>query len=304
MDMVGQRDDRLPRSVEWPTLIVAGCLAAGLVSLLFVHDRLPLPITLVLLAVCGAWYGSLQHEVVHGHPTPWARLNVSLVGAPLGLVYPFWLYRADHIEHHATSELTDPDRDPESAYLRTAEWDSAPEFLRVLLRCNRTLLGRLVLGPGFAIVSVGRRLTRQVIDDDRRWITIRFLSADVMVLLGAQLLGLPAWEFALGFGYMGMSLTLVRSFAEHRAGLDGPHTAVVHSRGFWALLFLNNNLHVDHHRHPGEAWYRLPALHRRAARTAGTAGTDTYSGYLEVFRRFLVRPIGPVVYPLERTPAV
>ncbi len=162
----------------------------------------------------------------------------------------------------------------------------------------------MVFGPGFAIAAVARRLTRHLIDDDRRWIAIRFLCADVLVLLGAQWLGLPAWEFALGFGYMGMSLTLVRSFAEHRAELDGPHTAVVNSRGFWALLFLNNNLHVDHHRHPGVAWYRLPALHRGAAGNSGTAGTDTYGGYLEVFRRFLVRPIAPVVHPLERTPAI
>ncbi len=304
MNFLGQRDDRLPRSVEWPTLIVAGCIAAGLAALLVVHDRLPLPITLVLLAVLGAWYGSLQHEVVHGHPTPWPRLNVSLVGAPLGLVYPFWLYRGDHIEHHATTELTDPDRDPESPYLHRAAWDTAPQLLRMLLTWRCTLLGRMVLGPGFAIASVGRRLAGHVIDDDRRWITIRFLCADVMVLVGAQWLGLPAWEFALGFGYMGMSLTLVRSFAEHRAALDGPHTAIVNSRGFWALLFLNNNLHVDHHRHPGVAWYRLPALHRVAARSAGTVHIDTYSGYLEVFRRFLVRPIAPVVHPLERTQTV
>ncbi len=128
MDRVGrERDDRVPLSVEWPTLIVAGCIAAGLGAVVLVHDRLPLPITLVLLALLGAWYGSLQHEVVHGHPTPWPRLNVSLVGAPLGLVYPFWLYRADHIEHHATSELTDPDLDPESAYLHTTDWDTAPQ---------------------------------------------------------------------------------------------------------------------------------------------------------------------------------
>ena len=37
----------------------------------------------VILGVLAAWYGSLQHEVIHGHPTPWGRVNVALAAAPL-----------------------------------------------------------------------------------------------------------------------------------------------------------------------------------------------------------------------------
>ncbi len=284
--------------------MVVGLFALGLTSVVLFHDRMPVVSTLALLAVLGAWYGSLQHEVVHGHPTPWARLNVALVGTPLGLIFPFWLYRSDHLEHHATEELTDPISDPESAYLLEARWDATSSPIRALRRCNTSLIGRMAIGPAFVIAGVARELARRIVDDDRRWATVRFLTADAAVLGVSHWLGLPAWQFAVGFGYCGLSLTLVRSFAEHRAASDGPHTAVVNSRGFWALLFLNNNLHVDHHRHPGAAWYRLPALHRTSSvGDLDAVFADTYSGYFEVFRRFLVHPIGPVVHPIDRAPA-
>lgn len=145
--------DRLPKRVEWPTLMVVALFALGLTSVVRFHDRMPVVSTLALLAVLGAWYGSLQHEVVHGHPTPWARLNVALVGTPLGLIFPFWLYRSDHLEHHATRELTDPISDPESAYLLEARWDATSSPIRALRRCNTTLIGRMAIGPAFVMAD-------------------------------------------------------------------------------------------------------------------------------------------------------
>ena len=96
--------------------------------------------------------------------------------------------------------------------------------------------------------------------------------------------------------YFGTSLSLVRSFAEHRANGDPSlRTAVVEANPLLALLFLNNNLHIAHHCHPNVQWYRLPALWRRlrvsdqGLRAAG-AGMVYRGGYLEVMRKFLWRP--------------
>jgi fatty acid desaturase len=65
-----------------------------------------------------------------------------------------------------------------------------------------------------------------------------------------------------------------------------------------SLLFLNNNLHALHHAHPGVSWYRLPTLYR-ARRNELLAGNGGYrfGGYLEIARRYLLRPKEPVLHP-------
>ena len=65
-----------------------------------------------------------------------------------------------------------------------------------------------------------------------------------------------------------------------------------------SLLFLNNNLHALHHAHPGVSWYRLPALYRaRRDELLALNGGYRYGGYLEVARRYFLRPKEPVLHP-------
>ena len=116
------------RRVEWPTLVVAVAIAAGFAAVLAWHGRLPLGLVIAALAILGAWYNSLQHEVVHGHPTPWPRFNAALAVIPLGLVVSFATYRSSHLAHHRTPELTDPDVDPESFYVSMRTWSGAAAF--------------------------------------------------------------------------------------------------------------------------------------------------------------------------------
>src|SRR5690349_598617 len=81
-----------PRRVEWPTVLVAISIVGGFGGVVVGHSYVPAFVTVVSLAVLGAWFGSLQHEVIHGHPTPWRWLNGVIGGAPLGLFVPYWLY--------------------------------------------------------------------------------------------------------------------------------------------------------------------------------------------------------------------
>ncbi len=136
-----------PPSIEWPTLAVAGAIAAGFTILLTRHDSLPTAGVVIALAVLGAWYNSLQHEVVHGHPTPWRVVNLLVALTPLGLVDSFPSYRRTHVAHHANPDLTDPATDPESFYVSEATWARCGPVRRAVLHALRTLLGRLVLGP-------------------------------------------------------------------------------------------------------------------------------------------------------------
>ena len=76
-------------------------------------------------------------------------------------------------------------------------------------------------------------------------------------------------------------------------------TVIIEDRGFFAFLFLNNNLHVVHHMHPGVPWYRLPALYRRGKeRFCQVNDGYVYRSYGEIFRRFFWKAKDPVPHPL------
>ena len=132
---------------EAPTLALALLIYGGWLALTWFWAELPLPLSLPLGAWLLAWHGSLQHEIVHGHPTPWRRLNRAIAWWPIALWLPFEIYRGAHLRHHREPWLTDPIEDPESAYLTAAAWHRLGAVGRALRKVNLTLAGRLVLGP-------------------------------------------------------------------------------------------------------------------------------------------------------------
>jgi len=81
-------------------------------------------------------------------------------------------------------------------------------------------------------------------------------------------------------------------------------TAVVGANPLWALIFLNNNLHIAHHARPKLPWYELPRAWRQM-RTCGlgaraaAAGLVFQGGYLAVTRAYFLRPFITVEHPLE-----
>ena len=282
--------------VEWPTVLVAAAIV-GLFAVAFLtHEVLPAPLTVALLAVAGAWYGSLQHEVIHGHPTPWSWFNVALAAAPLTLLVPFNSYRESHLRHHVDADLTDPINDPESSYVTRAQWERSGSATRVLRIALRTSLGYILLKPALT-VACRLRDACHAPTGAHRWAEMRSLGAVLCVLICVDRLGLPLWQFAFG-AYFAHSLTAVRSFAEHRAVASGSRTAVVRAGLFWRLLFLNNSLHITHHARPSVAWYELPAVHEHLDLEPYAAkGAGLYQGYGEVLSRYLVRPVDDVVHP-------
>lgn len=295
-------DPQQPLVVEWPTLLVAAGCWGGFITLLAVHDRLPDVVVVLAFALLGGWYMSLQHEVIHGHPTPSGLCNSMLVVAPLSLWLPYRLYRDSHLVHHRV-ELTAPGIDPESFYVSTEQWDAAPGPIRLLWRANRTMIGRLLIGPALGPpmkVVADLRRSRHDAERARMWI-VHLIAATAVGWVVFGVAGVPVWQYLLGYVYLGMSVTYIRSFVEHVA-VPAPATrsAMVRSNWFFGLLFLNNNLHHTHHSLPGAAWYRLPRLtDEMAAIEAAGQGAGSYRGYGEVMRRFAVRPFCSVVDPLS-----
>jgi fatty acid desaturase len=293
------------RAVDASTLAVAAAVYAGWIFATLAARALP-PL---LLATLGgwliAWHGSLQHETIHGHPTPWRWVNRLLGFAPLNLWLPYARYERLHLDHHRTEHLTVPGLDPEARYIpaasgplrRAAAWTTAP------------LAGRLLFGPPLEIADFLWSEARAVIAGEpgvRRAWAIHLLGVAAVVAWLVFVARLSLASYVLYFVYPGCALSLLRSFAEHRAHADpARRVAVVERAPLFGLLFLNNNLHAVHHAFPGAPWRRLPALyaeHREALLQAN--GALVYSGYGEVIGRYLLRPHDRIVHPAATRPRV
>jgi len=297
-------ENRSRKSLEWPTLaVLIGCYAAWGLGTTHAAELGSLPAWL-MTALAVALHSSLQHEALHGHPFPRASANEALVYLPLGLAYPYRRFKQLHLAHHRDETLTDPYDDPESNYLDPAVWRVLPRALRMLLRFNNTLLGRMLIGPALGVVGLYRKDAGKLVDGDRQ----------IRVAYGHHAIGLAiviAWLIVLGdmsflsyasAAYAGLSLIYVRTFLEHRAHLSSAaRTVIIEDRGLLAFLFLNNNFHAVHHAHPRTAWYQLPARYASDRdHYLAANGNYRYRSYGEIFRAYLLKPKDPVAHPLYR----
>jgi fatty acid desaturase len=293
---------RLWQRCELPTWGVAIAVYGLYLGLTWNFTVLPLWLAAPSLAVVLAWHGSLQHETIHGHPTRWRRVNAALGWAPLTLWLPYAIYRETHLCHHAESGrgLTLPEFDPESHYLPAGTDAGRGWISRTALRFNHTLAGRLVLGPAIVVLRLWRNQLHPATERRRAAIWLRH-AIGVAVVLGwvAGACGISPIHYIAVVVYPSLSLTLLRSFAEHRAAPEACHrTAVVEAHPFWALLFLNNQLHLAHHARPALPWYRLPQAWSEMAPSAEVGpGLLFRGGYAEVARRYLFRPFITAEHP-------
>jgi len=260
------------------------------------------PLAILLVALSGAQHSSLQHEVLHGHPTRWRWLNEGLVFPSLTLLIPYIRFRDSHLEHHQDSILTDPYDDPESNYQDPVVWQALPRWWQAVLRVNNTLAGRIVLGPLVAQIAFMR-------GDYRAWKQGKagILSAwlwhipavAVVIWWMAALSPMPIWAWLLAT-YISLSILKIRTYLEHQAHERARgRTVVIEDRGPLALIFLNNNFHVVHHMHPRVPWYQLPKLFREN-RERYLSRNDGYyfRSYAQIFRRYLFKAKDPVPHPL------
>jgi fatty acid desaturase len=292
----------LGRRIEWPTIALA-IVIYGLWfgTTLFWRD-LPWWALGALGAWTIAWQLNLQHEVIHGHPTPSLFVNEAIGVWPLCLWLPFYTYRVTHLRHHQDMNLTDPFEDPESYYWTAAGWMNLGPFGRALAQAQTTLLGRMVLGPAWMMTRhVGRELRAAWCGKPgSRGVLFRHLLQCAPVLIWViGVCGMPFWVYVAAFVYPGMSLAMVRSFAEHRASPDASErTAIVENAKILGPLFLFNNLHAAHHLRGGLPWYQIPVFYRlnRAALIERNGGL-VYDSYFEVARRYLLKSHDSPLHP-------
>jgi fatty acid desaturase len=288
--------------IEWPTIaMMVLCYGVWLIAGLYLWPAYPV-VALLIMAVTAALHSSLQHEALHGHPTNKAWINEVLVGVlPLAPAYPFRRFKALHLRHHHDERLTDPYDDPESYYLDGRRWDEISAPMRTILSVNNTMIGRVVIGPVLMVWGFVSAEIKLAFQGDRKVITawtLHFAGLALLAIFMQLAFGLPFWLYTITSGYLGMSIISVRTYCEHRAANDINHRTVIVENSPLSWLFLNNNLHLVHHKAPALAWYKLPSL-MREKRAEWVAMNDGYvfSGYLDIFKRFAFKTKEPVVHP-------
>lgn len=286
---------------EWRTVLIAVAVYGGWTAVVLSYGSIPKWSTVALLAWFGAWHLSLQHEVVHGHPSRYVWLNDLIGSIPLTLWIPYFSFKREHLSHHA-APLTIPHVDSESFYVSADKWNSAGPLKRAIYQANRTLMFRLLVWSIISTLTFIAVNVREAIlghNNSRKAVTLHLIGA-IAVIAFVNAAGMPVWLYALGVIYGGRILNMVRPFAEHE-WLDGTElrTAMVQAGPVMSLLMLNNNLHVAHHDDPGVPWYDVPELARRtdAFGRAERSGLLYRGGYLEIARRFAVRPFSQPNHP-------
>lgn len=287
---------------DWPTLaLIAGCAGLWGGALLLPDGWLGLQMLVLILAL--TLHSSLSHEILHRGILGSDRLGTALGLIQPGLFVPYLRFKALHLAHHKDSNLTDPYDDPETQYLDPGVWARLPAWLRLALRWNNTLLGRMVAGPVIGMFA----FVRDDLRSGGRDVALHWaahLPGVVLTLWLVTATGVPIWAYLLAC-YGALCVLRIRTFLEHQAHERAAgRSVIIEDRGLLAFLFLNNNLHAVHHMNPHVAWYRLPAFYRaRKERFLQVNGGYVYRSYAEVFRCHFLHAKEPVAHPLWRNGA-
>ena len=263
------------------------------------------PVGAVILCL----HGSVQHELIHGHPSPWRWLNDSLGWLPLSLWMPYFQYRHHHRLHHEINTLCEPGLDPESYYHWPHDWHLKHAVMRLLWHINYTFIGRLIIGPWLVVGLFIGSQTKQVIQGFTKpfckttvlhqlnWMLHLVLVAGVLIWLDYQ--GVVWWQYIILCVWPGLSLTLMRSYAEHRPGnTNHERCVVIEGSWFTRLLFMNVNIHQVHHEFPHVPWFMVHGHWLRYRQSILVSnGVYFYQDYWSLMMQTMVRQKDSPMYP-------
>ena len=289
---------------EWRTWLLVPTVYAAWLLAVTAYQALGQAAGAILLILATCWFTSLQHELIHGHPTRNRRVNRLLGVAPLAVWYPYELYRHSHLAHHRDELLTEPGIDPESNYIDEAAWQRLGRLLRPLWIAQRTVLGRFLLGPAMVIaptwLDIARRPLRGDFAQSRSW-AVHLILVCAMLLALDRYAGIGPLTYLLTICYPALGLAMFRSFYEHRPAQEAAHRVVVNEAGlFWRILYLNNNYHAVHHERPDLPWYLVRRVYlEHRTEVLRRNGGFLIPGYLFLMRRFAATPIDSPIHPLQ-----
>jgi fatty acid desaturase len=288
--------------LEGPTWVLAVAVYGAWFLLIWYHALIPWWLMIPLGGGVVAWQFSLQHETIHGFRGVPAWFRFVIAFPPLGLWFPYALYRKSHSKHHRNTYLTVPGTDTESYYVRQAEWASASRIMRAVLIVNQTLAGRLLIGPPFRLWKLAGSEVARARGGDYSHLPhwgIHVVAVSALFWFVSGVAGMPWWQYLLLLAYPGMSIGLLRAFIEHRAApRPGERTASVESNTFFGLLFLYNNIHIVHHLKPTMPWYEIPHFYRQNRdKILDHNNHFVFRGYAQIARKYIFRPVFHPAHP-------
>lgn len=285
---------------EWLTWMVIFAIYIGWFSVLLLWKTLGIYLSSLLLIVFNCWYMSLQHELLHGHPTRFNGINRLLGIFPLSIWYPYDLYKDQHLIHHSDQQLTDPILDPESNYILIEDWKYLSRFQKMYYWSNRTAFGRFLLGPLYSIWHTFKHIYTSFKKCDYSamimWIEHLLLLSTLIYLL-VYLFYFPIWLYII-ITYFSLSLALLRSLYEHRPADQSEHRSVINeAEWFFRILFLDNNYHLVHHDLPHIPWFMLKKVFKaHQTEYIKRSRYFYYQGYRQVFKSHYIQPIDSPIY--------
>lgn len=287
---------------EFPTWILILTIYSGWLCTVAWWKSLGIIPASVLLIWFSTWYMSLQHELIHGHPTRSPAINKLFGLMPFSIWYPYAAYRDLHLLHHHDEDLTIPEVDPESYYFTRARWARFNGAQRLLVRVRNTFAGRLLLAPiltaCWTFMNILESFRYRHVDAIKMWLVHAVLLFPVIGWLRHY--DFPVTCYVIFVTGPMLSLTSVRSFLEHRAEEAPEARSVINEAGFfWRLLFLNLNYHSVHHDLPAIPWYALPAVYRRNKADYLRRNQGFYvEGYGQLMRQHLIKPAKIEINPV------
>jgi fatty acid desaturase len=255
---------QLHRRRAWRHLLVGGRQFLVLGACTWGLLRVEHPIAWVPLAIVQGFtlfnFTVLLHEVVHGnvfehrHPRLEGLLAL-LYAVPSGISasqFTRW-----HLDHHA--ELGSDEDDPKRHHLSpkvNARWYKllycTPALFPIYFRAAR----RETAGYPAALRA---RIARE------RWLAIaaHLGVAGGLAWFGGASAAVRAYLLPVFFVFP-VAFTLNRLGQHYDIDPEDPAkwTTLLRGHWFWNFVFINSNLHLEHHYFPGVPFYNLPALQR------------------------------------------
>ncbi|PIB57041.1 fatty acid desaturase [Pseudomonas sp. 2995-3] len=303
LDLTQRREiEALARSftavTEWPTWLLLIGVYTGWFAVILASHWLGLWLSTVLLIPLVTLWLSVQHELLHGHPTRSPLINKLLGYAPFAVWYPYTLYRDSHLLHHNDKDLTLPGIDPESRYLNQHQWDNSSLLKRGVHWLTKTLLGRFLLASPLAIARLARHQLRCLPQVWPMWLAHGGVTI-LMLSFIAHSSAIPVWHYLLLVTAPALSLASIRSYYEHRPHPQPEQRTVLNEASWpWTWLFLNNNLHLVHHDLPKLPWYLLPTVYRaRREQWVVRSGGFLVQGYGQLISRHGLKAIDSPRHP-------
>lgn len=288
--------------IEWQTWLLIAIIYSSWISLVVYFDQTPIWLSTPLLIIVGAWYMSLQHELLHGHPTKKRWLNQLFGILPLAVWYPYIIYRDSHIQHHIDEDLTKPDIDTESNYLAPQKFARLNAIHQLFRLALRTSLGRFTLGPAWAIFHLIKTTLQQFAKGNFNYLFtwIVHLCLLAITLAVVQKYGhIAPWYYVGVIAYFTLGLAMMRSFYEHRPAVNPQDRIVINEAGvFWRLLYLNNNLHSVHHAYPSLPWYAIASVYSQDKSNWQQVNNGFYlNGYAMFLLKHFIKPVDHPEHP-------